>query len=99
MSAPEQEYGAILRDLFKGATVLYEAITIILPGGSRYSPDWLVTRGREILAIVEVKGRVKLASAARSYTAFKEAIGMLPDWPWSLAEKREGQWVISTPKP
>ena len=57
----------------------YEALTLRLPGGSRYTPDWVVafSEGQAArpawVTCFEVKGGYKLHSHGRALTAFREA--------------------------
>ena len=55
----------------------YEPITLKLPGGVRYTPDFLITDLDDWLSIVEVKGvlkdsaRIKLRQAVELYPSFR----------------------------
>lgn len=50
----------------------YQGITFRLPGGSRYTPDWIYEAHGQLFA-VEVKGPHRFPSEGRARTAFLEA--------------------------
>lgn len=58
---------------------LYEALTFRLPGGSRYTPDWILfdPAGGGVTCY-EVKGSYRLPSEGRALTAFREARAAFP---------------------
>ena len=56
----------------------FEAITLHLPGGSRYTPDYIVWEDGHCVAY-EVKGSYRLPSEGRALTAFREARAAFPD--------------------
>jgi len=56
---------------------VYEGITFRLPGGSRYTPDWVWWVGGQMYA-VEVKGNYRHHSHGRARTAFKECVAAYP---------------------
>lgn len=59
------------RDMLGGRGV-YEGLTFRLPGGSRYTPDWIYEANGQLFA-VEVKGTHRFPSEGRARTAFLEA--------------------------
>ena len=59
------------RDMLAGRGV-YEGLTFRLPGGSRYTPDWVYESNGQLFA-VEVKGPHRFPSEGRALTAFLEA--------------------------
>ena len=59
------------RDMLAGRGV-YEGLTFRLPGGSRYTPDWIYEANGQLFA-VEVKGAHRFPSEGRALTAFLEA--------------------------
>lgn len=59
------------RDMLGGRGV-YEGLTFRLPGGSRYTPDWIYEVNGQLFA-VEVKGAHRFPSEGRARTAFLEA--------------------------
>ena len=59
------------RDMLRGRGV-YEGLTFRLPGGSRYTPDWIYEVNGQLFA-VEVKGPHRFPSEGRARTAFLEA--------------------------
>lgn len=73
----------------------YEAITLRLPGGSRYSPDFLTSvfdpqEQRYETTVYEVKGSYKLGSHGRALTAFREARAAFPFLTFKWYEKQKG---------
>ena len=59
------------RDMLSGRGV-YEGLTFRLPGGSRYTPDWIYEVNGQLFA-AEVKGTHRFPSEGRARTAFLEA--------------------------
>ena len=57
---------------------LYEGLTLRLPGGSRYTPDFITFDEQGRVTCHEVKGSFKLGSHGRSVTAFREAAAVFP---------------------
>lgn len=67
----------------------FEAVTLILPGGGRYTPDFMtVDDGR--VTFHEVKGSYRLGSQGRAYTAFHEAAASFPCFRFVWAQERRG---------
>ena len=66
-NATESEFN----ERFLGGNGLYEALCFVLPGGSRYTPDWVVL-GNPI-RVYEVKGAYRFPSEGRALVAFKAA--------------------------
>ena len=64
------------RDMLAGKG-MYEALTFRLPGGSRYTPDWIYEANGQLFA-VEVKGAHRFPSEGRALTAFLEARAAFP---------------------
>lgn len=73
----------------------YEAVTLRLPGGSRYTPDWVsVEDGR--MTLHEVKGAYRFHSQGRALTAFREAVAAFPEFGFVWAVRRgPGDWEIT----
>ena len=91
MSGAERRYQ---RDVLKGEG-LFEAITLKLPGGSRYTPDFL-TIDDGVPTLHEVKGSYRLGSEGRAHTAFHEAAAQFSGifrFVWAGLEKG-GKWNI-----
>ena len=70
--------------------VWYEALTIRLPGGCKYTPDWIVSLPGGGLECHECKGAYRLPSHGRSRLAFDTARAMLPAWSWIWAARTAG---------
>ena len=64
---------ALYRDVFlDGMDARYEALTLRMANGHRYTPDWVVVRGGRI-ECHEVKGSYRLHSHQRARLAFDQA--------------------------
>jgi hypothetical protein len=91
MSKTEQRYQ---REVLHGAG-LFEAITLKLPGGSRYTADFL-TIDDGVPTLHEVKGAYRLGSEGRAHTAFLEAAASFSSifrFVWATFEKG-GRWSM-----
>ena len=75
--------------LFLDGRGIYEGITFRLPGGSRYTPDWILCEDGAVHAI-EVKGSYRLPSEGRALTAFREARAAFPGIIFSWWTKLDG---------
>lgn len=92
---------ALYNRIHLGGQGMYEAITLRLPGGSRYTPDWVkfsVSPDSEqvVVELHEVKGAYRFGSQGRALTAFKEAAALFRCFVfvWAKREK-DGQWNIT----
>lgn len=98
----EERYGYVLQCEFKesdGYRIGYEEITLRLKDGTKYTPDWIVWRGAEVVLAVECKGSFKLGSQGRSVTAFKRAIYDFPEIEFRFAQDSKDGWrVVSSKK-
>ncbi len=74
----------------------YEALSLRLPGGSRYTPDWLTLDSGRV-TLHEVKGSYRFGSHGRAVTAFREAVAAFPffRFVWAV-QKRKGEFEITT---
>lgn len=73
----------------------YEAITLRLPGGSRYTPDWAVFDANNKVTLHEVKGSYRFHSQGRALTAFREAVAAFPMFGFVWATKqKDGRWEV-----
>lgn len=83
-----------------GSSGLYEAITLRLPGGSRYTPDWVKfsvcpDSGIPVVELHEVKGSYRFGSQGRALTAFREAVAAFPCFTFVWAKRcKDGRWDI-----
>jgi len=86
--------------LHLGGSGLYEAVTLRLPGGSRYTPDWVKfsvcpDSGIPVIELHEVKGSYRFGSQGRALTAFREAVAAFPCFTFVWAKRgKDGQWDI-----
>lgn len=65
----------------------FEAVTLHLPGGGRYTPDFMTVEGG-VVTFHEVKGAWRLPSQGRAWTAFREAAAAFPLWRFVWAAER-----------
>ena len=73
----------------------YEAVTLHLPGGVKYTPDFLFERDGDTF-LVEVKGSYRLPTHGRSVAAFKSACAQFPMFVFLFAELgKDGKtWTV-----
>jgi len=91
----EERYGHVLQIEFResaGFRIEYERLTLRLDAGTRYTPDWIVWKGAEIVLVVEVKGSFKLGSQGRSVAMFKQAICDFPHFKFRFAQDTGHGW-------
>lgn len=89
---PNATEAAYNREILAG-NVVYEAITLRLPGGSRYTPDWLTVDDNGIVHLHEVKGAWRFPSEGRALTAWREARAAFPMFRFSWWVKSRDGWV------
>ena len=65
----------------------FEAVSLYLPGGGRYTPDFM-TVDDGLVTFHEVKGAYRLNSQGRAHTAFFEAAAAFPMWRFVWATER-----------
>jgi hypothetical protein len=91
---------------YLGGAGKYEAVSLRLPGGSRYTPDWQSVGADGRVTFHEVKGSYRFGSHGRAATAFRECVAAFPefnfvwavrnaDGSWSLKQNRGGQHAMS----
>jgi len=74
---------------------LYEAVTLRLPGGSRYTPDWVLLGDGGAVELHEVKGSYRFGSHGRAVTAFREAVAAFPCFAFVWAVRgKGGAWSV-----
>ena len=73
----------------------YEAITLRLPGGSRYTPDWMSVCPLGFVHLHEVKGAYRHPSQGRALTAWREARAAFPcfRFHWAVWSGREWRFL------
>ena len=91
---------------YLGGAGKYEAVSLRLPGGSRYTPDWQSVGADGRVTFHEVKGSYRFGSHGRAATAFRECVAAFPefnfvwavrnaDGSWNLKQNRGGQYAMS----
>lgn len=79
-----------------GGNGRYEAVTFRLPGGSRYTPDWVTFDPSGRMVCHEVKGSFRFASQGRAATAFRECVAAFPDVVFVWGRYKDRDWQIQT---
>lgn len=87
----ESEYGLILKAKFPQSNVRFEAYTLKLADGCRYSPDWSVEHPDRTLEFHEVKGPFIYSKAL---TKPRTAAELFPQR-FTLAQKLKSGWEIT----
>ena len=91
---------------YLGGRGKFESVSLRLPGGSRYTPDWQSVGADGRVTFHEVKGSYRFGSHGRAATAFRECVAAFPefdfvwavrnaDGSWSLKQNRGGQNAVS----
>jgi len=91
MTQTEQRYN---RDVL-GGRGRFEAVTLKLPGGGRYTPDFM-TIDDGVATFHEVKGSYRLGSQGRAFTAFHDAAAYYPMWRFVWAHWTGREWERKT---
>ena len=65
---------------------LYEMLTLRLPSGTNYTPDFVVMQGSTIVAIYEAKDAYIGKSGRDSKAKFKESRAVHPQWRFVFAQ-------------
>ncbi len=73
----------------------FEAVTLRLPGGGRYTPDFM-TVDDGVVTFHEVKGSYRLGSQGRAFTAFHDAAACFPMWRFVWARWTGVEWERKT---
>ncbi len=88
----EARYAA---EALRGLDARYEALTVRLANGHRYTPDWVVFDGGRPAECHEVKGAHRFGSHQRARLAFDQAVAEWPGVRWVWAERRgDGTWRV-----
>lgn len=72
----------------------YEPLTFHLPGGVRYTPDFMLRTLYPVKTVIleEVKGSWKSKNARDSRTRLKITAGMYPEFAFRAVTKENGTW-------
>lgn len=95
----ESEYGRLLQLEFPGSRVVFEALTLHMANGHRYTPDWVVMAPEGVLCVeVKAVGKngYKHPSYQRAKVAFDQCRVEFPWFRWRWAEKVNGVWEVKT---
>ncbi len=91
MNATEAKYN---RDFLNGAGK-YESITLRLPGGSRYTPDFMTVGTDGQIILHEVKGVYRFHSEGRARTAWRECAAAFPMFRFVWAKWTGKRWELT----
>lgn len=89
----EARFMSFAADRWPGADVRYEPITLRLPSGCSYTPDFMIHRNGGWTGFIEVKG--PHIRNQRSIHAFKEARAAFPMFRWIFAQWKDGDWALA----
>lgn len=73
----------------------YHTVVLILPGGQKYTPDFMIWTKDLKPEIHEVKGSPKMKNARDGITRLKVAAGTFKCFTFKLIYRRKGQWEIN----
>ena len=73
----------------------FEAMMFKLPGGARYTPDWMWWNGWR-MNFAEVKGGYRFHSHGRARTAFLECAALYTKIVFHWATWKNNQWEVET---
>lgn len=92
----EERYNALVL----GGKGRFEAVCLYLPGGGRYTPDFMTVDDGKV-TFHEVKGSYRLQSQGRAHTAFQEAAAAFPffTFVWACETKAKGTFEIRRIEP
>jgi hypothetical protein len=80
---------------YLGGLGKYESVSLRLPGGSRYTPDWQSVAADGRVTFHEVKGSYRFGSHGRAATAFRECAAAFPEFNFVWAVRSaDGSWVL-----
>lgn len=92
MNRTEAEYQAMLRAQYPEAEIKYEAYTLKLANGVRYTPDFAVCHRDRTVDFHEVKGRFIFS---RALVKPRVAATTFPHHRFFLAQKIAGSWTVT----
>lgn len=88
-SKAEARYAQILEAQVRGGQIRswrYEAVTLVLADGVRYTPDFLLHENDGRMTLMEVKGHMREAARVR----LRVAVEMYPAFGWFLLWAKKG---------
>lgn len=72
----------------------YHGVVFMIPGGQKYTPDFLVHTKQGKPEIHECKGSPKMKNARDGITRLKVAAGTFKCFEFKLVYRKKGQWEI-----
>ena len=72
----------------------YHGVVFMIPGGQKYTPDFLVHTKQGKPEIHECKGSLKMKNARDGITRLKVAAGTFKCFDFKLVYRKKGQWEI-----
>lgn len=94
LEAAYDQYLAVLKHEGEILEYWYHPLTLKLPGGVRYAPDFMVWHAGGTVQIHECKGWSK--NLRDGMTRLTIASGLFSCWAWRLVRRTKGQWDITT---
>lgn len=94
LEAAYDQYLAVLKHEGEILEYWYHPLTMKLPGGVRYTPDFMVWHAGGGVQIHECKGWSK--NLRDGMTRLTIASGLFSCWRWKLVKRNKGQWDIAT---
>jgi hypothetical protein len=89
---PNQTEMRYMFEALRGLDARYEALTVRLANGHRYTPDWVVFGGGRPIACYEVKGPYRLGSQDGARMRFDQARLEWPGVRWVWATWTGNEW-------
>lgn len=93
LEAAYDQYLSALKHAGEIQAFWYHPLTLKLPGGVRYTPDFMVWPNEGKVQIHECKGWSK--NLRDGMTRLKLASGLFSCWDWRLVKKNRGKWEVS----
>lgn len=94
LEAAYDQYLSALKHAGEILEYWYHPLTLKLPGGVRYTPDFMVWHAGGTVQIHECKGWSR--NLRDGMTRLTIASGLFPCWGWRLVRRTKGQWDITT---
>lgn len=96
LEAAYDQYLSALKHAGEIQAFWYHPLTLKLPGGIRYTPDFMVWPNDGKVQIHECKGSLKMKNARDGITRLKIAAGVFRCFDFRLVMRSRGKWEVST---
>lgn len=94
LEAAYDQYLSALKHAGEIQAFWYHPLTLKLPGGVRYTPDFMVWPNEGKVQIHECKGSLKMKNARDGITRLKISAGSFVCFDFKLVYQKKGQWEI-----